>query len=583
MTFDVIIRRGAIVDGTGKNRYVADIGIRDGKIEAIGDIPENGATSIDATGRLVTPGFIDIHTHYDGQVSWDDAMEPSASHGVTTIVMGNCGVGFAPVRRGQEAWLIQLMEGVEDIPGTALHEGIKWNWESFPDYLDALSKNKYSLDIAAQLPHGALRAYVMGERGAADAPATPDELREMARLTREAVESGAVGFSTSRTGLHQAKDGRTVPGTNVANEELMAINHAMRAGGGAVFEMVPGGRGVVGAEDPWTMEHELELLAAVGEQTGIPSTFSVGQSLSDPVLIHRVLEAADGVLARTRTRLQFSGRSGGVLIGLKGCHVFQRKPTYTALAAGLPFDQLVERLRDPRVKEAILTEDDPPLKPGSITDRFDLFLRAHLDVIYALGDPPNYEPEPSQSVTSIAKSQGRDPMEVCYDLMLDQGGHAILIALTTNYADGNLDIVEKMLRHPKTVLGLGDGGAHARYICDASTPTFVLSHWGRDRVRGRTVELATLVRKQTYEPALLYGFSDRGSIEVGKRADLNIIDYDGLKLGSPYYVDDLPTGARRVLQKAVGYDITMVNGVITRRNGADTGARPGRLLRGRGV
>ncbi|MCV7101373.1 N-acyl-D-amino-acid deacylase family protein [Mycobacterium palustre] len=575
---DIIFRDAIVVDGTGRPPYVASVAVRDGQIVHIGNVPTDDAKEvIDAQGLHLTPGFIDVHTHYDGQVTWDDALLPSAAHGVTTLVMGNCGVGFSPVRPGSERWLIQLMEGVEDIPGTALYEGIQWSWESFPEYLDAIDRN-YAVDIAAQIPHGALRAYVMGERGAADEAATGEDIALMAKLVREAVEAGAVGFSSSRTAIHQARDGRYVPGTTAAIDELLAIGQAMRAGGGAVFELVPSGRGIPGVGDPWTAAEELELIRHFARETGQRVTFSTAQTSHQPEVFDQILGYVTDNLSELPVYMQFSGRCGGVLSSLRSSHALQRRPTFVDLAE-LSLAEQAARLADPRTKARALSEADLPPKGAAFTDRFDEFLRKHYAQTFTLGDPPEYEPEQSTSVLAQAQAAGVHPLEVIYDRLIEDEGRAVLITITTNYATGDYQCVEQLLNLDATVLGLGDGGAHVRYICDASTPTYVLSHWTRDRTRGPKVAIETVVAKQTGVPAVLYGFTDRGTIETGKRADLNLIDMRELRLEVPRFVNDLPAGSLRVLQDAHGYVMTMVHGVVTRRNDVDTGARPGRLVR----
>jgi N-acyl-D-amino-acid deacylase len=576
---DIIFRDATVVDGTGLAPYVASVAVRDGQIVDIGTVQTHDAQEIvDAKDLYLTPGFIDVHTHYDGQVTWDDVLLPSSAHGVTTVVMGNCGVGFSPVRPGSERWLIQLMEGVEDIPGTALYEGIRWSWESFPEYLEAIDR-KYAIDIAAQVPHGALRAYVMGERGAADEAATADDIALMARLVQEAVEAGAVGFSSSRTAIHQAKDGRYVPGTMAPIEELLRLGRAMGAGGGAVFELVPSGRGIPGIGDPWTAAEELELIRRFAEETSQPVTFSVGQSSYQPEVFDQVLDYASRNLSGLPVFMQFSGRCGGVLSSLRSSHAFQRRPTFVDLAE-LPLAEQAARLADPQVKARALSESDLPPKGAAFTDRFDEFLRNQFANTFRLGEPPDYEPAPSTSILAKAKESGADPLEFVYDRLIDDDGRAVLISITSNYATGDYGCVEELLRRDGTVLGLGDGGAHVRYICDASTPTYMLTHWTRDRTRGQKVAIETAVAKQTGVPAALYGFADRGTIEAGKRADLNLVDMRELRLDMPRFANDLPTGSMRVLQDAHGYVMTMVNGVATRRNDEDTGARPGRLVRG---
>jgi N-acyl-D-amino-acid deacylase len=579
--YDVIIRSGTIVDGTGAERFAGDIGIRDGAIVAItrgerldGDAREE----IDASGLVVTPGFVDIHTHYDGQVTWDEVLDPTSGHGVTTVVMGNCGVGFAPVRPGAEEWLVQLMEGVEDIPGTALHEGITWGWETFGEYLDVLDTRQYAIDVAAYVGHGPVRAYVMGDRGARNEPATADDIAEMRRIVAEAIEAGAVGFSTSRTLNHKARDGEPVPGTFAALDELDGLAQGVLDAGGAIFEVAPQGLEF----DAPVFLSEVEWMADLAERTGLPVTFAMLQNALNPDSWREALKRVDEVNQRGgRLHPQVAARPFGMMIGWDGYHFFSKRPTYVALAESSSGDELRAALRSPETKAAILAEDDLPADPTRQFDGIGAFLVGMLHEIYAMGDVPDYEPDATRTVTAMAAEAGREPIDLAYDLLNESHGHAFLMLPFFNYVGGSQDAIYEMLNHPAVVSGLSDGGAHVRMICDASIPTYVLTHWARDRRRGPTLSLEQAVRLQTKNTADLVGFDDRGTIEVGKRADLNVIDFEALELGFPHAVDDLPAGGRRLLQEARGYVVTLVRGEVTRRDGRDTGARPGRLVRSR--
>ncbi|CAJ1506049.1 amidohydrolase family protein [[Mycobacterium] kokjensenii] len=584
--YDLTITGGTVVDGTGADRYPADVGIKDGRIVAVhrrtgSDDPGltgAAAETIDATGRIVAPGFVDIHTHYDGQVSWDNLLEPSSGHGVTTIVSGNCGVGFAPVRPGREEWLIKLMEGVEDIPGTALTEGITWEWESYPEYLDALEKKSYAVDVGSQVAHGAIRAYAMGERGARNEPATPDDIAAMSALVQEAIEAGALGFSTSRTITHRAMDGEPVPGTFAAEDELFGLGRAMAAGGRAVFELAPQG---TAGEDIVAPKKELEWMRRLAGEIDRPVSFALIQVDADPNLWREQLEiSADAHRAGSALYPQVAARPFGMLLGFPGHHAFTHRPTYRRLAAECSRDELARRLADPAVKAAILAEDDLPVDTSLQFDGMFALVQHSLHRIYDLGDPPDYEPTPDRSVAAIAEQRGEDPLSTLYDLMLAADAGAMLMLPFFNYADGNHDAIREMLTHPAGVLGLSDGGAHCGLICDASYPTFLLTHWARDRHRGDKLPLEYVIRKQCRDTAQLFGLTDRGTIETGKKADLNVIDMDALTLLPARMAYDLPAGGRRLLQGASGYDATVVSGTVTRRHGVDTGARPGRLVRG---
>ena len=576
--FDIIIRGGVVVDGTGAAPFASDVGVRDGKIVALGPTLDGQAAEvIDANGLTVTPGFVDVHTHYDGQATWDSLLEPSSAHGVTTVIAGNCGVGFAPVRPGAEKWLVQLMEGVEDIPGTALHEGIDWKWESFPQYLDALAELRWSMDIGTFVPHGPVRAYVMGERGAANEPATAEDSAHMARLVRESIEAGAFGFSSSRTVGHRGADGRPVPGTHAEFDELAAIAEAVVAGGGGLLEFAPA---ALEGGDTEPLD-ELAMMAELSRRTDLVTTFLLLQNRPSPTTWRAQLDAAATAnSAGARLIAQVAARPFGVLVGFASYHPFMRRPSFMAAAATTgSFAELSAELRRPAVRAAILAEQDLPINPAVRFDAMPELIATYLDRLYPLGEDVNYEPSPDQSIASMAAASGIDAYELMYDLCLEFDGEAFLLMPFLGYADGDHGALYEMLTSPGTILGLADGGAHCRMICDASQPTSMLTHWIRDRTRGPRIDLVTAVKRQTSETAALVGLSDRGSISVGKRADLNVIDLANLRLHRPRPVDDLPAGGRRILQAATGYAATIVNGTVTRRHGVATDARPGRLLR----
>jgi N-acyl-D-aspartate/D-glutamate deacylase len=562
---DLLIRNGTVVDGTGQPRRAADIAVDDGVISAVGEVSGRGRREIDATDLLVTPGWVDVHTHYDGQVTWDPVLAPSSWHGVTTLVMGNCGVGFAPVRPGHEDFLIELMEGVEDIPGTALHEGIDWRWESFPEYMDALAAMPRVLDVAAQVPHCALRAYVLGER-AHELELTDDEIAAMARLTEQAVRAGAVGFTTSRTILHRSRHG-LVPGTHSTPAELLALGRALGAAGHGVFEMV---------SDLQGQEPDLAWMKEFCRTTGRVITFALAQTPMQPEAWRETLSRIDALAADgLRIVPQVPCRPTGMLYGLQSSlHPFISHPTYRSELAALPLPARVERLRDPTLRARLLAEQP------STENAIARMLMSNWAQIYPLGDPPDYEPAAERSVAAAAARQGRRPEEVVYDWLLERDGRQLLFAPLANYIDANFEALREMMLHPRTVLGLSDGGAHCGLICDASMPTFLLTHWARDRARGARIALEQAVRLQTGATAAVYGFTDRGTLEPGKKADLNLIDYDALRLHAPEMVFDLPAGGRRLVQRVDGYRATIVAGEVTFENGEATGARPGQLVRG---
>jgi len=573
--FDLKIINGTIVDGTGAKRFTADIGITDGVISAIGAVLHGESREVlDATGLIVTPGVVDIHTHYDGQATWDPVLDPSASHGVTTVVVGNCGVGFAPVRPGKEQWLVELMEGVEDIPGTALHEGIQWSWETFPEYLDALATREFSMDVAAFVPHAPLRVYVMGDRGALEVDPTEEEIAQMAAHVRDSIRAGAIGVSTSRSLNHRTLDGELVPGTFATSTELVALAQAMVDAGGGLFEAVPTGET---GDDYETVLGEIALLSEVSKRTGAPVSFLMIQSMGAPDLWSEQLAAVAKANSEGANLFpQVAGRPGGMLIGVATYHGLMRRPTFRRLESELSYEDLLVELQKPEVKAAILAEENLPEDPHRQYESLADNMAFMFERLFVLGDPPDYEPTRDCSIAGIAEASGRDPWEVLYDAIADG---ALLLGAFTNYATMSQDHLAVMLDHTDTVLGLSDGGAHVRFICDASLPTYMLTHWTRDRKRGELLPIETVVRKQSALTAAVVGLTDRGTLEVGKRADLNVIDLERLTLHPPRPVDDLPAGGRRILQDASGYVATIVNGIITRRNDADTGARPGRLVR----
>ncbi len=572
---DLVIRGARLVDGTGAPAREADVAIEGGRIAAVGGGIGSGREEIDARGRLVTPGFVDVHTHYDGQATWDSLLTPSCWHGVTTLVMGNCGVGFAPVRPGSEDFLIGLMEGVEDIPGTALAAGMKWGWESFPEYLDVLEGIPHALDVGTQVAHGPVRAYVMGERGARNEPATPEDIAKMAAIVKEAIEAGALGFSTSRTIVHRAIDGEPVPGTFAAEDELFGIGRTLGELGRGLFELAPAG---AMGEDLAAPEKEVAWMRRLSKEIGRPVSFALAQHDAESGLFRRILALCREANAQgSRLAPQVGSRPTMLLIGHQTFHPFSNRPTYQGLEA-LPLPERVAKLRDPEIRRRILSEENAPSDPRVAVVM--ALIQQGLHKIFPLGDPPDYEPGPEQSIAAIAKREGRDPFEVLYDKMLELDGRQLLMLAILSYSDGDLEALREMLQHPDSAFGLGDGGAHCGAICDASMTTFLLTHWARDRRRGPRLPLEWVVRKMTRDTAELYGLDDRGVIAPGRKADLNVIDLERLQLGLPELAFDLPAGAKRLIQRARGYDATIVSGAVTFRDGEATGALPGRLVRG---
>lgn len=562
--YDLVIRGGTIIDGTGNDRFEADVGVKDGKVAAIGQITEKGVEEIDATGKLVTPGWVDIHTHYDGQATWDPLLAPSSWHGVTTVVMGNCGVGFAPVKPQDRDFLIELMEGVEDIPGAALSEGIDWTWETFPEYLDALEAMPRAIDVATQVPHGAIRAYVMGERCSDDYAPSKDEVDEMAALVREGVEAGALGFSASKTLLHKDIHGKYSPGTFSGNEEMLALGLGMKDLNNAVFELV---------SDHLGDDKEWEWVTDFQKQTGL--TVTLIATTAPAYENNKMYGLAEQARKEGREiRPQAAGRPTGVLHGLQSSfHAFVGHPTWRSELADLDHEALVERMQDPKIKALILSEESV-IKSGPMQD-----LARLMGQVFPLGENPNYEPDAEDSVAGIAEARGMDPMEVMYDLLVAGGGKELFYQPLGGYQNYSLNGQKKLLEHPNVLFGLSDGGAHCGVIADAGMPTFIMTHWGRDRTKGDKMELEFIVNALTAKTAEVYGMFDRGLIKEGMIADFNVIDFEALRLFRPEAVFDLPTGGRRLVQRAEGYEATIKAGEVIFRNGEHTGALPGKLVR----
>ncbi|NCG20723.1 MAG: amidohydrolase family protein [Rhodobacterales bacterium] len=562
---DLVIRNGTLVDGTGNPRFQADIAIDGDKITALGPNVGPGRREVDATGKLVTPGWVDMHTHFDGQVSWDPLLSPSSEHGVTTVVMGNCGVGFAPVKPDERDWLIQLMEGVEDIPGSALSEGIQWDWETFPEYLDAIEKIPHAIDYATQVPHGALRAYVMGERGCNNEPSTADDIAQMSTLVEEALTAGALGFSTSRTVLHKSAEGVPVPGTFASRDEMFGIGDALRRAGHGVFEL---------ASEHITLGSEIHWMRELAKETGQPVVFNMSQSDQQPTLWKDLLaELEDAQAAGIPLYGQVAGRAIGVLMNWRTtANPFVLIPTVAALLAR-PWEEARVLLRDPEMKAKVLAE--APMVVGE----FESFITQTFSKMFPMRSA-EYEPEASESIAAIAEREGRSPADVAYDILMEDDESGVLYFPSFNYSNGDLEILRDLHSSPATRMGLSDAGAHCGAICDGGMPTFMLAFWTRDRKRGDTLEIEHVVKRQTSETAAFYGLHDRGLLAVGKKADVNIIDYDNLGIDRPQLAFDLPAGGRRLVQKATGYDMTICSGTVIFEGGVYTGALPGQLIRG---
>lgn len=568
--YDMIIRNGTIVDGTGAPRFTGDVAVKNGLIAAVGTVRGDAAEEIDATGRVVAPGWVDVHTHYDGQATWDAEMAPSSWHGVTTVVMGNCGVGFAPAAPDRHDWLIGLMEGVEDIPGTALAEGMTWDWETFPEYLDALEKMPRAVDIGTHVPHGAVRAYVLGDREKPGAIPTEDDIRKMAEIVEEGVRAGALGFSTSRTVIHKSVDGEVVPGTTATAEELIEIGRAMGRVGHGVFEM---------ASDMRREWDEFGWMGALSRETGLPVTYAALQSIAKELpLEEQIAEMRRQNAQGANIVAQIALRGNGVIMAWQGTiHPFRFRPSYVAIA-DLPWKEQLAHLKDPAFREKVLSEANEYPESDIIGLLMTISQGWHNQFI--MDDGFDYEPQAEASVLARAKSAGVAPDAYAYDKLMENDGTGFIYLPILNYADGNLDFLEALQASEDTVNSLSDGGAHCGTICDAASPTFMLQHWVRDRQRGGRISLEHAVKRQCHDTARLYGLDDRGILAPGYLADINIIDFDNIKLLKPWLAFDLPAGGKRLLQKAEGYDYTIKGGKVTFRKGEWTGATPGVLIRG---
>ncbi len=568
--YDLVLRGGTIVDGTGHPRFAGDVAVRDGLIAAVGTVHGTGTREIDAAGLVVAPGWVDIHTHYDGQATWDPEMAPSAWHGVTTAVMGNCGVGFAPAAPDRHQWLIGLMEGVEDIPGTALAEGITWNWETFPEYLDALEALPRTIDIGTHVPHGAVRAYVLGDREKPGAVPTEDDIAQMAAIVEQGIRAGALGFSTSRTVIHKSIDGEVVPGTTATAEDLVAIGRAMGRVGHGVFEM---------ASDLRPEWREFDWMGQVSRETGLPVVFAALQSIArETTLDDQIAEMDRQNAAGANIVAAIALRGNGVIMGWRGTiHPFRFRPSWYAIEA-MPWEDQLAHLTDPVFRAQLLAEDN--VYPESDIIHLYRALAEGWERLYEMDDSFDYEPQDQASIAARAAARGVTPAEYAYDLMTANGGTGFIYHPILNYADGNLDFLEALQAREDCVNSLSDGGAHCGTICDAASPTFMLQHWVRDRPRGGRLSLEQAVKRQSHDTARLYGLADRGVIAPGALADLNVIDMDALQLERPWLAFDLPAGGKRLLQKARGYRYTIKAGTVTFVDGAWTGETPGVVLRG---
>lgn len=562
--YDLVIRSGLVVDGAGGEPFIADVAVRQGKIAAVGVVHGKGSEEIDAHGKIVTPGFVDIHTHYDGQITWENRLRPSSDHGVTTVVMGNCGVGFAPVRPTDHEMVVRLMEGVEDIPDVVMTTGVPWNWETFPDYLDALEQRHSDIDFAAQLPHSPLRVYVMGERGASMEPPTEEDLREMRRLTAEAIAAGALGVSTSRTTAHRFRDGQLAPSVKTEYQEVLALASGLRDAGAGVFQMVP--------DFDITAPERFDLLRDIANTSGRPVSFTFTQNGDWQQTLRDLDKArAEGL----EIKGQVLPRPTGGMLGLElSLHPFSLNPSFRQIEH-LPLAEKVERMRDPEFRRQLLSEspEDP--------HEFFKYVVSDLEAMFVLGDPPNYNPRSDESIAAQARARGIAPRELIYDALLERDGHEILYRPMGNAEGEKFESAGRnLLKTENTIIGLGDGGAHYSTICDAAYTTYSLLYWCRDAVDGRGLSLPALIKKLTLEPARAVGLCDRGLLAQGYKADINVVDFERLHLHAPHATYDLPAGGRRLSQKADGYEATIVSGKVTYRNGAATGELPGRLVRG---
>ena len=567
---EIVIRGGTILDGTGGEAFTGDIAIDGGRLTAVGGKAGAAKREIEANGLLVTPGWVDVHTHYDGQATWDPVLAPSSWHGVTTILFGNCGVGFAPVRKEHREGLIDLMEAIEDIPGTALAEGLKWDWESFPEYLDALDRMPRTIDIGAQIPHHPLRVFVMGERGINREAATAQDIAEMRRLTEESLRAGAFGFTTSRTYSHKTNDGQLVPGHFAEEQELYGIGQAMAAVGGGAF----------GLNSDFVDEAaEFAWMTQLSKETGRPVWFLLTDRVKDPTRWRRLMRGVHKARAEGASiTAQVAGRPVGIIQGIAGSfNPFAIRPSYIPLER-LSSKDRIERMRDPALRAQLLSEEPSERQLARLSQARQNMVGRWDKMFVMSGATPDYEPSPEKSIAAIAAKGNASPQEVAYDYLTQKLDNFLFFPIV-NYTDGDHETVREMLTDPGTLLGLSDGGAHCGAIVDASVPSFMLSHWGRDRKRGPGLPLPQLVKMQTSETADFFGFKDRGRLRPGLRADVNIIDFDGLRLHQPEVVHDLPAGGRRLVQRVDGYRATFVAGTPVFENGEDTGVRPGRLVR----
>ena len=564
--YDLIIKNGTVYDGTGEKPFFADVAVKGNKIAAIGNLEESSKEVIDAKGKIVSPGFVDIHTHYDGQVTWDPYLRPSTYHGVTTVVMGNCGVGFSPCKPEERDWLISLMEGVEDIPGTALHEGINWQWESFPEYLDTLEDKPLAIDVGTQIPHGAVRAYVMGQRGIDREEASQEEIEQMSQIVKEAIEAGAFGFSTSRTEKHKDSSGALTPSITAHKNELVSIAKSLGEIKSGVLQ---------GISDFYDFETEFDIFKEMSKSSGRPISITVEQMDQRPDWWHQLLDGieeaqADGINMYGQVPPRATGINMGLTVTL---NPFTFYPSFYELSQK-SLEEKVATMKDPAFKEKLLSEE-----PVSIGNPLVDEITQSFNKMFKLGEPANYEPEPESSFEAIAKTQNISPQEVAYDCLLEKEGRALIYHPLFNYLPGNLDYVETMLNHPYSISGLGDAGAHCGAISDASFPTTLIQHWGRDRKRGKKIPLEKLISMQTLETSRLLGIKDRGVLKEGYKADINVIDFENLTLHEPEVLYDLPAGGRRLVQRASGYEYTIVSGQIAFKDGESTGALNGKLIR----
>lgn len=558
---DIFIKNATIVDGSGNQPVRANVAIKDGTIAHVGSDIFEAREEIDATGMFVTPGFIDFHTHYDGQSVWSNTLSPSNLHGVTTVLMGNCGVGFAPVRPEYHAGLIDLMEGVEDIPGVALAAGLDWSWETFPEFLDLLSRRRYDVDICTQLPHAPVRVYVMGDRALRRENATPDDLREMRGIVSRAIAAGAFGVSSSQSRNHRSSDGSPMPTYQAESAELLALAQGVADAGRGVMQFAMD-------FDKNEIDLDCDVIEAVAEIA--PVSFTVVERHDNPNGWKQILARANRTIAKgLPVKMQVAARPIGILLGLQGSRsVFSACPTFAALD-GIPLEDKVASLRRPEIKAQILSEFARPTEDVLATRLADL------RNVYVLGNPPEYDPGSARSLENIAADAGVDAPSLAYDLQLEEAGRALFYSPFANYAHANLDACEQLISHPESLLSLGDGGAHVGLIADSSTTTFMLTHWVRRK--GKLLEWA--VRKLTGEPAQMLGLSDRGFVREGLKADLNVIDLNRLAILAPSMVADLPAGGSRFVQGAEGYVATILSGQVVARNGRSTGELPGRLVR----